>query len=99
LSAGEKQRVAIARAIVNRPAVILADEPTGALEKKSSDEILDLLRKIHGEGSALLLATTREDVAAQIGGRRLSISDGKITEGDVNPSLPVTAARLFEAGS
>jgi len=99
LSAGEKQRVAIARAIVNRPAVILADEPTGALEKKSSDEVLELLRKIHGEGSALLLATTREDVAEQIGGRRLTISDGKIIVGDVNPSLPVTAARLFEAGS
>ena len=58
LSGGEKQRVAIARAIVNRPAVLLADEPTGALEKKSSDDILALLMRIHREGSALLLVTT-----------------------------------------
>src|SRR6185369_9816350 len=63
LSAGEKQRAAIARAIVNRPAVILADEPTGALGKESAVEVLELLKKIHDEGAALLLVTTSHDVA------------------------------------
>jgi cell division transport system ATP-binding protein len=82
LSAGEKQRAAIARAIVNRPAVLLADEPTGALEKKSADEILGLLRRIHREGAALLLVTTSHDVAHAIGGRVLTLEDGKITSGD-----------------
>src|SRR4030095_4560067 len=64
LSAGEKQRVAIARASVTRRAVILADEPTGALERKSADEVLTLLRRIHSEGAALVLVTTRNEVAA-----------------------------------
>jgi cell division transport system ATP-binding protein len=85
LSAGEKQRAAIARAIVNRPAVILADEPTGALEKKSADDILRLLKRIHAEGSALLLATTRADVAQFIGGRILTLEDGRITSGQKSP--------------
>ena len=88
LSAGERQRIAIARAIVNRPAVILADEPTGALEKKSADEVLGLLRKIHVEGAALLLATTRDDVAEAMGGRRLTLEDGRITAGELNPMPP-----------
>ena len=89
LSAGEKQRAAIARAIVNRPAVILADEPTGALEKKSANEVLALLRKIHGEGAALLLVTTRDDVAAALGGRVITLEDGRITGG---PAFPLTPA-------
>ncbi len=91
LSAGEKQRAAIARAIVNRPAVILADEPTGALEKKSADEILALLRKIHHEGAALLLVTTREEVAAALGGRVMTLDDGRIVAGEPfpPPKLPI----------
>jgi len=86
LSAGEKQRAAIARAIVNRPAVLLADEPTGALEKRSADEILALLRRIHREGAALLLVTTSHDVAHAFEGRVLTLEDGKITHGD--PRMP-----------
>jgi cell division transport system ATP-binding protein len=73
LSAGEKQRAAIARAIVNRPAVLLADEPTGALERHSADEVLSLLRRIHAEGAAMLLVTTRQDVAERLPGRRLRL--------------------------
>src|SRR5262245_8904351 len=78
LSAGEKQRAAIARAIVNRPAVILADEPTGALERKSADEILALLKRIHGEGAALLLVTTRHEVADALPARVLQIDEGRL---------------------
>ena len=89
LSAGERQRAAIARAVVNRPAVILADEPTGALEKKSADEVLSLLKRIHAEGAALLLVTTRDDVATTLGGRTLMLEDGRITSGEVFPPVPL----------
>ena len=85
LSAGEKQRVAIARAIVNRPAVVLADEPTGALEPRSADEVLSLLRRIHSEGAALLLVTTRLEVAQALGGRTMFLEDGRLT-GEVMPN-------------
>jgi cell division transport system ATP-binding protein len=85
LSAGEKQRAAIARAIVNRPAVVLADEPTGALEQKSSDEILALLRRIHDEGAALLLVTTRDDIAATLRSRTIKLDAGRIVGGEAFP--------------
>jgi cell division transport system ATP-binding protein len=91
LSAGEKQRAAIARAIVNRPAVLLADEPTGALEKRSADEILGLLNRLHREGAALLLVTTNPDVAQTVGGRVLTLEDGKITAGDTRMPPPMQA--------
>lgn len=80
LSGGEKQRTAIARAIVNRPAVILADEPTGALEKSNAEEILALLKRVHREGAALLLVTTRQSVADSLGGRTIHLLDGHLTE-------------------
>ena len=92
LSYGERQRVAIARAVVNRPAVVLADEPTGALEKKSSDEILGLLRKIHQEGAALLLFTTRQEVAETVGGRLVRLDDGRLVDADGRPLGPVAGA-------
>jgi len=82
LSAGERQRIAIARAIVNRPAVILADEPTGALEKKSAEEVLGMLRRIHQEGAALLLVTSHLHVAEALGGRIITLDDGKVVSGD-----------------
>jgi ABC-type ATPase involved in cell division len=85
LSAGERQKTAIARAIVNRPAVILADEPTGALEKKSAGEVLQLLKRIHAEGSALLLVTTRQEVADALPARVLQLDDGKLVSGETGP--------------
>ena len=90
LSAGEKQRAAIARAIVNRPAVILADEPTGALERRSADEVLALLRRIHAEGAALLMVTTRHEVAAAMKGRVLPLEDGRLLDG-AGPATAVAA--------
>ena len=82
LSAGEKQRAAIARAIVNRPAVVLADEPTGALEPRSARDVLALLARIHSEGAALLVATTRDDVAETLGGRVMRLVDGRVATGE-----------------
>ena len=86
LSAGEKQRAAIARAIVNRPAVILADEPTGALEEGSAAEILERLRAIHAEGAALILVTTRREVAEAMPGRILEMEDGALVAGVPHPA-------------
>jgi len=88
LSAGEKQRAAIARAIVNRPAVVLADEPTGALEPASAKEIIELLRRVHDEGAALLVVTTRLDVGEALGGRILQLDDGRIVAGDAAGRSP-----------
>jgi cell division transport system ATP-binding protein len=96
LSGGEKQRAAIARAIVNRPAVVLADEPTGALEKKSSDEVLALLRRIHREGAAVLLVTTNPEIARAFGGRILTLENGRIAS-DVTDGAP--DARTEPAGA
>jgi cell division transport system ATP-binding protein len=81
ISFGERQRAAIARAIVNRPAVILADEPTGALEPKSAGDVLELLRRIHTEGAALIVTTTRREVAESLPGRLILIEDGRLTDG------------------
>ena len=100
LSFGERQRAAIARAIVNRPAVILADEPTGALEPKSAEEILALLRRIHGEGAALIVTTTRQEVAAALPGRSIVVEDGKLTGATMPagaPRIPVAPAPIAPA--
>jgi cell division transport system ATP-binding protein len=85
LSAGEKQRAAIARAIVNRPAVLLADEPTGALEPASAKEIVALLRRIHDEGAALVMVTTRPDLGEALGGRILQLDQGRLAA-DATPA-------------
>ena len=91
LSFGERQRCAIARAIVTRPALILADEPTGALEPKSAAEVLSLLLRIHREGAALLIGTTRAEVANVIGGRRYVLEDGRLRDAGAT-AQPVRAA-------
>jgi macrolide transport system ATP-binding/permease protein len=79
LSGGQQQRVAIARALVNDPPVILADEPTGALDSKSGEEVLDLLKKLHAEGRTIILITHAENIA-QIANRIIRLQDGRIIE-------------------
>ncbi len=79
LSGGQQQRVAIARALVNDPPVILADEPTGALDSKSGDEVLELLKELHAEGRTIILITHAENVARNAG-RVVRIQDGRILE-------------------
>lgn len=77
LSGGQKQRVAIARAIVNEPAMILADEPTGALDTKTSAEIMELFRSLNEQGRTVVIVTHDPKVAEQCG-RVIEISDGEI---------------------
>lgn len=82
LSGGEKQRVAIARAMVNRPSLIIADEPTGNLDPVNTWEIMKLLLKINELGTTVLLATHNKDIINNIGRRVISLDGGKIIKDD-----------------
>lgn len=79
LSGGQKQRVAIARAIANNPTFIMADEPTGALDTKSGEQVMDIFTKLNAEGTTVVIVTHEEEVAAY-SSRRIVIRDGEITE-------------------
>ncbi|MFZ1405670.1 MAG: ABC transporter ATP-binding protein [Anaerolineae bacterium] len=77
MSGGQQQRVAIARALINKPAIILADEPTGNLDTRSSVEIMDLLNKVHGNGGTIVMVTHEPDIAGHAQ-RVVCVRDGKI---------------------
>lgn len=79
LSGGQQQRVAIARAIVTKPKLILADEPTGALDSKTSQEIIDIFHDLHAQGNTIVLITHDNGIARQAE-RSIHILDGRITE-------------------
>jgi len=77
LSGGQRQRVAIARALVNHPSILLADEPTGALDSHTSYEIMSLFERLHGEGNTIIVVTHEHDIAARAH-RVIAIRDGQI---------------------
>jgi putative ABC transport system ATP-binding protein len=81
LSGGQRQRLAIARALANEPALLLADEPTGALDSDGGHEVLELFRRLHDGGQTILLVTHDSGVAAPAD-RVVSMRDGRIVEGD-----------------
>ena len=83
LSGGQQQRVAIARAIINNPAILLADEPTGALDSKTTEDVLDLFDKLHESGITIVLVT-HEDEVANRAKRIAKFKDGRIEELKVN---------------
>ena len=79
LSGGQRQRVAIARAIAMKPAILMADEPTGNLDTKSTGEIMEIFRDLHKTGSTIILVTHEPDIA-QAADRQILVKDGKITK-------------------
>ena len=80
LSAGERQRVGLARALINRPVLLLADEPTGNLDPDASAEIIELLKEVHGEGTTVLIATHDQDALAMLDCRTLFMYQGRVHE-------------------
>lgn len=82
LSGGQQQRVAIARALINDPTVILADEPTGNLDSKSGEDVLNLLKSLHDEGKTVIIVTHDDDIAKKAN-RMIRIADGKIVSDQV----------------
>ena len=90
LSGGQAQRVAIARALINNPSIILADEPTGNLDSKTSYEIMDILGKIHSDGNTVILVTHEEDIS-KYAHRVIRLKDGLIETDNVNTNPIISA--------
>ena len=91
LSGGQKQRVAIARALVNEPHILLADEPTGNLDSKTSDEIMSLFDQLHAEGQTIIMVTHETEMAKRAQ-RVVSMQDGKIVSDTSSPETGVPAS-------
>ena len=85
LSGGQRQRVAVARALVNKPSIILADEPTGNLDSRTSVEIMNLFTEIHSHGNTIILVTHEEDIALHAH-RIIRLIDGKVDKDEINPN-------------
>jgi putative ABC transport system ATP-binding protein len=96
LSGGQRQRVAIARALVNKPAIILADEPTGNLDSKTSIEIMGLFEAIHASGNTVILVTHEEDIAMHAH-RIVRLKDGLVEKDFTNTNIHKMIDRTIEA--
>ncbi|HNQ61650.1 MAG TPA: ABC transporter ATP-binding protein [Bacteroidia bacterium] len=91
LSGGQRQRVAVARALVNTPSIILADEPTGNLDSKTSEEIMVLFHEIHKQGNTIILVTHEEDIARHAH-RIVRLKDGLVESDSLNESVTLAAS-------
>lgn len=95
LSGGQRQRVAIARALVNRPAVLLADEPTGNLDSRSGEEIMAIFQQLNSEGATIVLVSHEREIAEHAG-RILNFRDGRLTK-DETVDRPVDASDVLKS--
>jgi putative ABC transport system ATP-binding protein len=86
LSGGQRQRVAIARALVNTPSILLADEPTGNLDSKTSYEIMDLFEELHSKGNTIIMVTHEDDIA-HYAHRIVRMRDGLVEADQVNNDI------------
>ena len=93
LSGGQRQRVAIARALANDPSIILADEPTGALDSRTGLEIMELFNRLHASGNTIILVTHEEDIAANAH-RIVRFLDGEVESDETKPRVAVAAAAV-----
>lgn len=94
LSGGQRQRVAIARALINRPPLLLADEPTGALDSRSGDQIMELLDEINRTGPTVVLVTHDAKLAARYAGRIITLRDGRVID-----DAPLVSSRLDDGAT
>jgi putative ABC transport system ATP-binding protein len=92
LSGGQRQRVAVARALINNPSIILADEPTGNLDTKTSTEIMGLIEEIHSKGNTIIIVTHEEDIA-QHAHRIVRMRDGLIEEDYLNKDIKTVSSK------
>jgi putative ABC transport system ATP-binding protein len=98
LSGGQRQRVAIARALVNDPSILLADEPTGNLDSKTSYEIMELFEQLHSKGNSIIMVTHEEDIA-QYAHRIVRLRDGLVETDLLNKNIRRARAMMEAHGS
>lgn len=97
LSGGQRQRVAIARALVNRPAVLLADEPTGALDSRTSEQVMELLAEVNRSGQTIIMVTHDARLAATYASRVVNLRDGRvIDDAQMQPSSVSSVSNLLQ---
>ena len=98
LSGGQRQRVAIARALVNNPSIILADEPTGNLDSKTSYDIMDLLQILHNRGNTIIMVTHEKEIS-HYAHRIVHMRDGLIESDTPNPNITKRRSSTVEVSS
>jgi putative ABC transport system ATP-binding protein len=98
LSGGQRQRVAIARALVTRPSIILADEPTGNLDSQTSEEIMGLFARLHGEGQTIIMVTHEPDIAAHAE-RVVTLRDGRVSADQRQTPVEVSVGHRVAVGA